>query len=106
MPAIRDVGARFIAPACGQTARWRCARSVAARQGRRAFRLVHRGRGEKCGLAARGESRVAAKNGDCHLFALRHEPRSKPRGPRRIGWLYPFFAALKAESIPAELPYL
>ncbi len=22
MPAIRDVGARFIAPACGQTVRW------------------------------------------------------------------------------------
>ena len=29
------------------------------------------------GLAARGKSRSGAKNGDCHQFAPRHDPRNK-----------------------------
>ena len=43
------------------------------------------------GLAARGENRAGAKNGDCHQFALGHGPRKTAPGLKRIGWLYPIF---------------
>ena len=42
-------------------------------------------------LAARGKSRAGAKNGDCHQFAPRHDPRNKALSLKRIGWLYPIF---------------
>ena len=44
MPAVRDVGARFIAPACRHTVRWAMYTNFDAIRGRRAFRLVHRSR--------------------------------------------------------------
>ena len=50
MPAVRDVGARFIAPACRHTVRWAMYTNFDPSHGRRAFRLVPRGRGEKYGL--------------------------------------------------------
>ena len=50
MPAVRDVGARFIAPACRHCAlgdvRKLLPRAVAAGP----FSFIHRGRGEKCRL--------------------------------------------------------
>ena len=45
-------------------------------------------------LAARGKSRAGAKNGDCHQFAPRHDPRNKALSLKRIGWLYPIFRDL------------
>ena len=52
MPAVRDVGERLVAPACRHTVRWALYTNCDAIHGRRAFRLVHRGRGQKCGLGA------------------------------------------------------
>ena len=49
---------------------------------------------QTAGLAARGKSRAGAKNGDCHQFAARHDPRNKALGLKRIGWLYPIFRDL------------
>ena len=45
-------------------------------------------------LAARGKSRAGAKNGDCHQFAPRHDPRNKALSLKRIGWLYQIFRDL------------
>ncbi len=50
MLSVRDVEARFIAPACGHTVRWAMYTNFDASRGRRAFRLVPRGRDEKSGL--------------------------------------------------------
>ena len=46
MPAVRNVGARVIAPACRHTVRW----ATYTNCGRRAFRLINRSCGEKCAL--------------------------------------------------------
>ncbi len=35
-----------------------------------------------------------AKNGGCHQFAPRHDPRNKALRLTRIGWLYPIFCDL------------
>ena len=42
-------------------------------------------------LAARGKSRGAAKNGDCHQFTPRHDLRNKALGLKRISWPCPIF---------------
>ena len=57
-------------------------------------------------LAARGKSHAGAKNGDCHQFASRHDPRNKAFSLNRIGWLYPIFrrilpAMILSLAIPA-----
>ena len=73
MPAVRDVGGRFIAPSYRHTVRWAMYTNFDAIHGRPAFRLVHRGRGEKSGLAARAKSTIL-RFGDCHPRALTHHP--------------------------------
>ena len=70
MPAVRDVGARFIAPACRHCAlgdvRKLLPRAVAAGP----FSFIHRGRGEKCRLvrptAAVASCLLARQNPQCH----------------------------------------
>ena len=50
-------------------------------------------------LSARGKSRAGAKNGDCHQFAPRHDPRNKALSLKRIGWLYPIFRVTESRRI-------
>ena len=45
-------------------------------------------------VAVRGKSHAEAKNGDCHQFTPRHDPRNKALSLKRIGWLYPIFRDL------------
>ncbi len=50
MPAVRNVGARFIAPACRTCTLGDIEKLLPRAMPHRAFRLIHRGPGEKCGL--------------------------------------------------------
>ena len=53
MPVVRDVGARFIAPACRHTVRWAMYTNCCHEPWRAGLSAsYHRGRGEKCGLVA------------------------------------------------------
>ena len=40
------------------------------------------------------KSHAGAKNGDCHQFASRHDPKNKALSLKRIGRLYPIFRDL------------
>ena len=50
MPGVRDVGARFIAPACRHAVHWALYTNYCPEPWPPGLRLIHRGRGEKCAL--------------------------------------------------------